>query len=55
VDGQTILAYNSLTTALVTLEAEEFGQLQDFFAEPAADFFETRNLARFRDQLAEAV
>lgn len=53
VDGQTILAYNSFTTALVKLEEEEFGHLQDFCTEPKEDFFETRNLLPFRDQLEE--
>ena len=53
VDGQTILAYNSFTTALVKLEKEEFGHLQDFCTDPKEDFFETRNLVPFKDQLKE--
>lgn len=53
INGQTILAYNSLTTALVELSAEEFGYLQDFFEDPQGDFFETRELDQFKDQLIE--
>ncbi|MDY6877277.1 MAG: radical SAM protein [Chloroflexota bacterium] len=53
VDGQTILAYNSFTTALVEMSAEEFGYLQDFFEYPQENFFEIHELAQFKDQLVE--
>lgn len=51
VDDQAILGYNSLTTALVRLSSEEFGQIQEFCTDPRDDFFETRALGPFQEQL----
>lgn len=54
VDGQVILAYNSLTSALTELSADEFATLQAFNTEPQDDFFETHELASFGAGLARA-
>lgn len=53
VDGQDILAYNSLTTALVKLTPDEFGHLERYYDGPRPGFFAGRGLETFRDQLAE--
>lgn len=53
-DGQVILAYNSLTSALTELSADEFATLQAFNTEPQDDFFETHELASFGAGLARA-
>jgi uncharacterized protein len=51
VDGDSILGYNSLTTALAELSAEEFAALQQFCAEPREDVFDANGLGLFRDHL----
>ncbi len=53
VDGEAILAYNSLTTALVELTQEEFGHVADFLDDPDESFFEARGLTQFREDLIE--
>jgi uncharacterized protein len=54
VDGRAILAYNSLTTALIELSADEFAALQAFCTEPRDDLFDARGLSSFRDDLVRA-
>jgi uncharacterized protein len=54
VDGRAILAYNSLTTALAEMSAEEFAALQEFCTEPQDNFFDARGLGSFRDDLVRA-
>jgi uncharacterized protein len=51
VDDRAILAYNTLTTALVEMSADEFAGLQEFFSQPRNDFFDTCGLGLFRDGL----
>jgi len=54
VDGQAILAYNSLSTALTGLSADEFAALQTFCTEPRDDLFGARGLGSFCDSLVKA-
>jgi uncharacterized protein len=54
VDGRTILAYNSLTSALTRLTADEFAALQAFCTEPQDDLFNIRGLSLFYDDLVKA-
>ncbi len=54
VDGRTILAYNSLTSALTELTADEFTALQAFCTEPQDDLFNIRGLSSFYDDLVKA-
>ncbi len=54
VDGRAILAYNSLTTALTELSADEFAALQAFCTEPRDDLFNARGLSSFCDDLVKA-
>ena len=51
VDDRAILGYNSLTTALAELRAEEFATLQEFCTEPQNDLFDARGLGTFREDL----
>jgi uncharacterized protein len=53
VDDQAILGYNSLTTALAELSAQEFATLQEFCAAPRDDFFDACTLGSFRDDLVK--
>jgi uncharacterized protein len=54
VDGQAILAYNSLSTALIELSADEFAALQAFNTEPRDDLFDARGLSSFCSHLLKA-
>lgn len=54
VDGRTILAYNTLTTSLTELSADEFAIVQAFCTEPRDDLFDTKQLGSFRDDLVNA-
>lgn len=54
VDGRDILAYNSLTTALTELSADEFATLQAFCTEPRDDLFDAHGLSSFRDNLVKS-
>jgi len=54
VDGRAILAYNSLTTALTELSADEFAALQAFCTVPRDDLFSARRLSSFCDDLVKA-
>jgi uncharacterized protein len=54
VDGRVILAYNSLTTELTELSADEFAALQAFCTEPRDDLFDRYGQSSFRDDLIEA-
>jgi len=51
VDDQAILGYNSLTTALAELSAQEFATLQEFCGAPRDGFFDARGQGSFRDDL----
>lgn len=53
VRGSAVLAYNTLTTALVSLDDQESDQWQAFLADPRPDFFDARGLLAWRDQLLE--
>jgi uncharacterized protein len=53
VDGQAILAYNSLTTALLELSADEFSAMQTFSSQPQSDPFHTPGLRSCQDELVE--
>jgi uncharacterized protein len=48
------MAYNSLTTALTELSADEFATLQSFCTEPRDDLFSLRGLGSFYDDLVWA-
>jgi uncharacterized protein len=52
VDDQAILGYNSLTTALADLSAQEFATLQDFCDEPRDDLLDACGPG-FRDDLVK--
>ncbi len=54
VDGRAILAYNSLTTALTELSADEFAALQAFNTKPQDDLFDARRLSSFSEDLVKA-
>ena len=54
VDGRTILAYNSLTSALTELSADEFAAVQAFCTEPRDDLFDAWGLSSFCDGLVKA-
>lgn len=54
VNGRTILAYNAMTTAMVTLDEQELGLWTEFVAHPRPDYFEAQGLDEWRDQLLEA-
>jgi uncharacterized protein len=54
VDDQAILAYNSLTTALAELSAQEFAALREFYIAPKDGFFDGGGLGPFRDDLVKA-
>lgn len=54
VDGRTILAYNSLSTALIELSADEFTTLQAFNTEPRDELFDAQGLNSFCSHLLKA-
>ncbi len=54
VDDRIILAYNSFTTALAKLSADEFACLREFCTDPRDKFFYARNLGMFQESLAKA-
>jgi uncharacterized protein len=54
VDGQAILAYNSLTMAFAKLSPQEFAGLQQFCDDPRDGFFAAHDLAAFGNSLLTA-